>query len=461
MRALRIACLFSDSLCLLVLHARRTSLHFKGLNMAASAAKYKVSLGTRPQAKDDNFSSQQMTAVLGEGETFDVLANDLGGNAASLAWVGYADNALISHLGSDVSIASNMVSYVLTDDAIAKVQESTKGTIVEDTFTYMIQLGNGTYSTATATVYIEAVNHEATIVDANNNGKDDFKGSVTEDLNASSAGMLAASGALTVSDFDTGEAHFQAGTTSMTSSGATASGTFTMTESGQWSYTVDNRLAQVQALGAGESFTEAFTVKSVDGTEETVTVSVNGANESSALTRSHFGFEADTANWRKLGATTVLNFGPGYTPFSPNRAGLASARKDEDSDKGTAISFAKSELKITDGSLDMYLSNPDNRASAFSTTIDFVKNQTIKLQYKFDDVDSDTDGDALFLVYMNGRNILTLNDSQTTNGDWTGPYTLNTGNFESMAAVEISFVAISVGYDAGSFVYVDNLQIFN
>jgi hypothetical protein len=98
---------------------------------------------------------------------------------------------------------------------------------------------------------------------------------------------------------------------------------------------------------------------------------------------------------------------------------------------------------------------------AVSTTIDFVKNQTIKLQYKFDDVDSDTDGDALFLVYMNGRNILTLNDSQTTNGDWTGPYTLNTGNFESMAAVEISFVAISVGYDAGSFVYVDNLQIFN
>jgi VCBS repeat-containing protein len=246
--------------------------------MAASAAKYKVSLGTRPQAKDDNFSSQQMTAVLGEGETFDVLANDLGGNAASLAWVGYADNALISHLGSDVSIASNMVSYVLTDDAIAKVQESTKGTIVEDTFTYMIQLGNGTYSTATATVYIEAVNHEATIVDTNNNGKDDFKGAVTEDLNPTSAGKLTSSGSLQVLDFDTGDAKFLAGTNTTTSSGTASSGTFSMTESGDWTYAVDNSLARVQALGAGESFTEAFTVKSVDDTEETVTVSVNGAN---------------------------------------------------------------------------------------------------------------------------------------------------------------------------------------
>ena len=56
-----------------------------------------------------------------------------------------------------------------------------------------------------------------------------------------------------------------------------ALGSLSITETGTWSYNVDN--SKVQYLGEGETKVETFTVASVDGTTHTVTITITGVND--------------------------------------------------------------------------------------------------------------------------------------------------------------------------------------
>ncbi|MCK6263727.1 VCBS domain-containing protein [Vibrio sp. ZSDE26] len=57
-------------------------------------------------------------------------------------------------------------------------------------------------------------------------------------------------------------------------------GEFKIRANGDWSYMIDNSIAEVQHLGAGESFTETHTVHSKDGTaSQLLTVTVHGTND--------------------------------------------------------------------------------------------------------------------------------------------------------------------------------------
>ncbi|WP_175044321.1 VCBS domain-containing protein [Aeromonas hydrophila] len=49
----------------------------------------------------------------------------------------------------------------------------------------------------------------------------------------------------------------------------------------RWTYNVDN--SKVQYLGEGETKVETFVVKSVDGTEHTVTITITGVNDSAVI----------------------------------------------------------------------------------------------------------------------------------------------------------------------------------
>lgn len=97
--------------------------------------------------------------------------------------------------------------------------------------------------------------------------------SVTEDLNVTGKGNLTTSGALTITDPDSGEAAFSGTVTPA----AGRLGSLTLSPSGTWTYSVSNAL--VQYLKAGESKVETFTVQSVDGTAHSVTVTLRGAND--------------------------------------------------------------------------------------------------------------------------------------------------------------------------------------
>ncbi|QPI10111.1 tandem-95 repeat protein [Stutzerimonas stutzeri] len=133
------------------------------------------------------------------------------------------------------------------------------------TFTYTVSDGNLLSAPATVTITVAAVNDPAVI-----GGTD--TGSVTEDLDVTE-GNLTTGGTLTVADPDTGEASFQP----TVSAPAGTLGTLTIAPNGTWTYSVPN--SAVQYLKSGETKVETFTVSTVDGTQQTVTVTIHGVSD--------------------------------------------------------------------------------------------------------------------------------------------------------------------------------------
>ncbi|WP_323094439.1 retention module-containing protein [Aeromonas hydrophila] len=155
-------------------------------------------------------------------------------------------------------------SFVLANNAT--VDALTAGEKHIEQFT--VSLSDG--STTTVTITITGVNDGAVVAG-------DDLGAVTEDLNVV-GGKLSDSGVLTISDADQGQAKFVAGNGTPS---AGALGSLSITETGTWSYNVDN--SKVQYLGQGETRIETFTVKSVDGTSHTVSVTITGTNDAPTL----------------------------------------------------------------------------------------------------------------------------------------------------------------------------------
>ena len=107
-------------------------------------------------------------------------------------------------------------------------------------------------------------------------------GSVTEDVNVKYGIFLTTNGQLTVADPDVGESSFNP----LVKAGNY--GLFTMDASGHWNYTASNIDLRIQHLGVGETLTDTFTVKSYDGTETNVVITINGTNDTPVIVY-HFG----------------------------------------------------------------------------------------------------------------------------------------------------------------------------
>ncbi|MFN5049186.1 VCBS domain-containing protein [Roseateles sp.] len=123
----------------------------------------------------------------------------------------------------------------------------------------------GATSTQNLTITVTGSNDGATIAGIST-------GTTSEDS------QQAVTGQLTVADVDDGQAHFVA------QSGAAGSyGSFTLAEDGQWSYQLDNSKPEVQALKNGDSVNEHFTVTTVDGSSQQVTVTIAGQNDRAVI----------------------------------------------------------------------------------------------------------------------------------------------------------------------------------
>ncbi|NNC98270.1 MAG: tandem-95 repeat protein, partial [Gammaproteobacteria bacterium] len=66
-------------------------------------------------------------------------------------------------------------------------------------------------------------------------------------------------------------------------SGATTYGTYTVDADGNWSFTLDNANPATEALTAGEVVTDSFSAFADDGTEQVITVTINGSNDGAIL----------------------------------------------------------------------------------------------------------------------------------------------------------------------------------
>ncbi|WP_420796607.1 VCBS domain-containing protein [Aeromonas hydrophila] len=131
---------------------------------------------------------------------------------------------------------------------------------------------------------MDGTEHTVTVTSTGTNDKaiiGDAEGAVTE---GNGNIVLSDSGTLTAVDVDGKDADntFRTDVAAVAhpTEGAPLGG-LTITEGGAWTYNVDN--SKVEYLGEGETKVETFVVKSVDGTEHTVTVTITGTNDKAII----------------------------------------------------------------------------------------------------------------------------------------------------------------------------------
>ena len=158
--------------------------------------------------------------------------------------------------GALVLQANGQWTYTLD----ARAEPLAQNQVVTEPLT--VQLTDG--STTTVTITVTGTNDAAVITGT-------ATGAVTEDA------ALVAGGSLSATDVDS-PATFTPQTLSLTY------GNFTIDAAGNWTYTLRNGDANVQALTSSQHPTETVTVSTADGTTQQVTITVNGANEAPSAT---------------------------------------------------------------------------------------------------------------------------------------------------------------------------------
>ncbi|WP_157938494.1 VCBS domain-containing protein [Vibrio splendidus] len=194
---------------------------------------------------------------------------------------------------SNIDIAGTLGTLHLTDTGTWTYD-------LDNTNPQVQALGKGATATDTITVNsADGTPHQITITV---NGTNDTAviggtsaGAVTEET------QLQTSGSLTITDTDTGEAHFS--NTDIKGS----LGTLHLTDAGQWTYDLDNTNPTVQALGKGAATTDTITVTSADGTTHQVTIAVNGTNDKAVITGTNTGAVTEDQD-----LTNQLNVHPNY-----------------------------------------------------------------------------------------------------------------------------------------------------
>ena len=97
---------------------------------------------------------------------------------------------------------------------------------------------------------------------------------VTEDATKPN---LIATGSISISDADQGQAAFK---TAVISSAGNL-GTLTLAANGSYTYSVAD--SAVQYLGAGDTKTDTFTVTSLDGTTKQISFTIHGVNDAAVI----------------------------------------------------------------------------------------------------------------------------------------------------------------------------------
>ncbi len=146
-------------------------------------------------------------------------------------------------------------------------QAAIQGLEANETLTDTITVTNADgVTTTTVTITIKGANDGADITG-------DVAGDVTED-----AADNTATGTLFASDVDNTDNVFQA-----QSDVSGEYGTFSVDANGEWTYVLNNGNETVDALNVDETLTETFTVKSEDGTDQEVTITIKGANDAPTI----------------------------------------------------------------------------------------------------------------------------------------------------------------------------------
>jgi VCBS repeat-containing protein len=181
-----------------------------------------------------------------------------------------------------VNSESGAYTFVPNSDAINALQAPT-------TTGFVITVSDGNLTTSqTFSISIDGVN-DAAFISGTATGSSIEAGGAA---NAAS-GMPTATGALTDTDVDNPPNTFTTVSTPKASTGGY--GTFTITAAGVWTYTLDNTNGKVQALNVGDTLTDKFTVTTIDGTPQVVTITIHGANDAAIVSGDTTGSVTEAA----------------------------------------------------------------------------------------------------------------------------------------------------------------------
>jgi len=173
--------------------------------------------------------------------------------------------------GTFTITAAGVWSYTI-NEANSAVQALNVGDTLTDTFT--VTTIDGTPQVVT--IVIHGTN-DAAIISGTTTGSAVEAGGVAN----ATPGTPTATGTLTDTDVDNPPNTFTAVTSPTASAGGY--GTFTMTANGVWTYKLDNDNSAVQALNVGDKLTDTFTVTTIDGTPQVVTITINGTNDAAII----------------------------------------------------------------------------------------------------------------------------------------------------------------------------------
>ncbi|WP_247552376.1 VCBS domain-containing protein [Bradyrhizobium sp. 138] len=173
--------------------------------------------------------------------------------------------------GTFTMTAAGVWTYTLDNGNVA-VQALNAGDTLIDSFT--VTTIGGTAQVVTITIHGTS---DAAIISGETTGAVIEAGGIAN----ANPGTATASGTLTDADVDTpANAFAEVGSPTATAAGY---GTFTMTAAGVWTYTLDNTNGAVQALNSGETLTDTFTVTTLDGTAQVVTITIHGSNDAAVI----------------------------------------------------------------------------------------------------------------------------------------------------------------------------------
>ena len=178
------------------------------------------------------------------------------------------------------------------------IQALTKGLSLTDVFTVLA------FDGTTQNISITILGADDAPDTSNN-----MRGAVTEDV------IQHVTVWSTLSDVDTLEATF---TTAQTLSGRY--GSLSIDAFGKWTYTLNNRLAEVQALGHTQTLIDTLSASAIDGTPRQMTITIHGSNDTAVIGGTHTGTVANTPKASTQGQLTIQDIDTGEAGFTAEDA---------------------------------------------------------------------------------------------------------------------------------------------
>jgi VCBS repeat-containing protein len=237
-----------------------------------------------PDAPGSGTQINSATVTIGSAFTGDELringnlSGTFGSGADAIAYNFGGGVMTLTSTGSAVTMADYQAALQLVTFGSTSHNPDNFGTDPTRTITWEIKdIDDVASAPVTTTVNITAVNDPALVTGA-------VTGSVIEDGGVANGtpGTPTATGTLHDIDVDnTPNDTFQSASGVASDKGF---GTYAMTAGGNWTYTLDNSNATVEALNNGETVNDTFSVQTADGTSQQVTITIHGTNDAAVIT---------------------------------------------------------------------------------------------------------------------------------------------------------------------------------